>query len=131
VGPGVGHVDVLRLDPETGALSTVACFSTKGGPCRRLPLPAGAETAALTPDGRMLYVGGFWAIRAYRVVGKSLTEVPGTAGCARAVGRAAGCTRIAASDHFYGFHSLAVTPDGRDLFAAAYAGFDFRIADGP
>jgi 6-phosphogluconolactonase (cycloisomerase 2 family) len=56
-----GAVTSLARDPETGALTPAGCFladAPTGGPCTSVPTLAGASSAALSGDGRTLYVAG-------------------------------------------------------------------------
>ena len=117
---------MLSLDPTTGALDPVGCFATvpRFG-CAKLSLPAGAASVALAPDGRTLAVGGYLALRTYRVAGGRVSPVPGTAGCV-AVQRTTGCALLP-KQGFDGFKSLAFAPDGRMLFGAGSSGFAFRV----
>jgi hypothetical protein len=93
---------VMRRDPATGVLSVLAganaCFAAATGPsCRTAPgLIGNIRAAALTPDGRYLYVASEStrgcavldckaayrvAITVFRRRGESLQPVPGRGGC--------------------------------------------------
>jgi hypothetical protein len=123
---GPGRLDVVRLDPESGALASAGCFSTDGHGCARLELPAGAASLAVAPDGRTLYVGGQSSLRAYRLAGDGVRPVPGTGGCVT-LRRRAGCALLPEPGSLQ-FDSLAVSPDGDWLYAAGGRGAAFRIA---
>jgi 6-phosphogluconolactonase (cycloisomerase 2 family) len=56
-----GAVAALARDAETGAVTPVGCLMADppvGGPCTAVPTLAGATSAAISGDGRTLYVAG-------------------------------------------------------------------------
>ena len=67
----------------------------------------------VSPDGRSVYVGGYYGVTSYRArrTNGTLTET----GCN---GPVPGCTPVPAG--IVGVFDLAVTPDGGELIAAAY-----------
>jgi len=79
----------------------------------------GSEAVAVSPDGRNVYVVSFDsdAIATFSRNPKSgaLTQPNGTAGCISAKG-SGGCAKVAAFD---GPNSVAVSPDGRNVYVTA------------
>jgi DNA-binding beta-propeller fold protein YncE len=56
-----GAVAALARDAQTGALTSAGCLladAPSGGPCTAVPTLAGAASAAISGDGRTLYVAG-------------------------------------------------------------------------
>jgi hypothetical protein len=102
-----GRIDLLHLDPATGALTAVACYEAGSRRCRPLAVPALAASVAV---GRKVYVGGQW-VQAYSLSTHGLTPVGAPA-------RVPG---------FQQFQSLALSPDGRWLFGAGGGAAAFRL----
>lgn len=79
----------------------------------------GSEAVAVSSDGRNVYVASFDsdAIATFSRNPKSgtLTQLKGAAGCISAKG-STGCAKVAAFD---GPNSVAVSPDGRNVYATA------------
>jgi DNA-binding beta-propeller fold protein YncE len=111
------------LSPRTDVASCVA-FSNVPGCGKR---PAGRETngLALSPDGRQLYAasqyqyGGGEALELFDVPGDG-SIVPRAGGCWSSV-TMPGCTKVQGMELS---PDVAVTPDGRAVFAASLDGVD-------
>jgi hypothetical protein len=75
----------------------------------------GAESLAVAPDGRTLYVGEPRQIRGFNLdASGGLHAITGALGCARTSGR--GCTRARALNAL-NFVSVSVSGDGRNVYA--------------
>jgi hypothetical protein len=120
-----GRVDVARFNPATGAITTLGCFATMDGDCKQVVVPSWVSSVAIGPDGRTLYIGGQYSLRAYRLAADTLARLPGPSGCVSSV-RAAGCALID-GPRPSGFGSLVTSPDGRWLYGAGGIGLAFRI----
>jgi DNA-binding beta-propeller fold protein YncE len=123
--------------PSATALGTLSqlqgasgCLVDRSGPsggCARVralhgPAPfLGSRAIAISPDGRSVYVASSRsnAVAAFRrdVASGRLTQPTGTAGCIAARG-ASGCAKAAG---LTGPSSVAVSADGRSVYAAAVA----------
>jgi DNA-binding beta-propeller fold protein YncE len=127
-----GAILVFDRDPATGALAQkpgdAGCIAEDIPECRTAEALHLISDVALAPDGRNLYVvSGFpYALTALTVAGDgSLTQTPdgaGSFGCVAATA-VAGCATGPPLD---GLSSVAVSADGRNVFAAA--GTDQSVA---
>ena len=114
-------VAVFDRDPVTGALTqkagSAACISQAGAPCATgvaLELP---QTAAITRDGRNVYVAASGSVAVFdrNAVTGALTQKSGLAGCVAEVGGTE-CTDTIA---FSAPNGLAPSPDGTTLYVAS------------
>lgn len=125
----ISRFDVFVRDVRTGALRRVQergrCFSVarvysldptlKGCPSARgLYLPL---SVTVSPDGRYVYVGSVGGISAFRRTPTGgLEQLAGSSGCLLADRDAAGCSPRPRGVSI-GPHSLAMSPDGRHVYA--------------
>jgi len=134
-----GNDDVVALarDPASGALaparspSARACIgSGAGGPCATMDETlSGADALAVSPDGRFVYVGASdtAAVSAF-IRGRDGVLVPLRHGRGPYFGCVAGASltgfakpRCAGRlNALNGVDALAISPDGRDLYAVSY-----------
>ena len=126
-----GNVRVMRRNRQTGALSQPAgsqrCLGweeTAPGDCKGIRTIFAIQSFAVSPDGSNAYVGGFGdpypklpgAVEAFaRSRNGTLTPISGRAGCVRR-GGGKGCKKARALKDA---RSLAVSPDGRNVYAAS------------
>ncbi len=121
-----GAVAVLRRDKRSGVLKqlsgTNGCVE-KGGAegCARARALLGAHSIAISADGRMYVaahdsnaVAVFWLDRR----SGHLRQLPGLGGC-MATGPSPGC---ATARDLAGAHSVALSPNGRNLYVASETG---------
>jgi DNA-binding beta-propeller fold protein YncE len=105
------------------------CISeTAAGPCTDGRGLEGPFTLALSPDGRNVYVASNAgdAVAVFdRAAGGGLTQKPGPAGCISETG-AGGCADGTGLD---GASSVAVSPDGRSVYAASNASAAVAVLD--
>ena len=113
---------------------TAGCISDSDGDCADGTALAGAVSVAVSPDGGSVYAGSVNsdALAVFdRARDGTLTQKPGTAGCISETRSRSECVDGTALD---GVRSVAVSPDGGSVYAAAVNSgavvvFD-RAADG-
>ena len=113
---------LVQLSGKSGCLVDRSAATSRCTTVRALKGPApflGSEAVSLSPDGRHLYVAssGSNAIAIFRrsaATGK-LTQAAGSAGCIATRG-AGGCARGLG---LVGPNSVAVSPDGRNVYATS------------
>ena len=122
-----GAVATLAIDSATGALGqlpgTAGCVSKTGtgGQCATSSTLTSAEGAAVSPDGRNVYVGmasnvaGGVAAFARSGPSVALTPLPGEAACTNQNG-SGGC---APGNGLAVARSVAISPDGLNVYVAA------------
>ena len=126
----LGRVDLLHVDPATGAVTETACIEDEVAGCNHdVKVPDGATAVAISPDGQTAYIGGSLKLRAYRIGTTGLTPLAGMTACISA-DASKGCTHLgaAAVQPFDGFRSLTVTADGRSLYSAGEIGLAFAVS---
>jgi 6-phosphogluconolactonase (cycloisomerase 2 family) len=120
----IGAVAILRRDGRTGRLSGVpgrrGCVQSPPRPrCSAGRALRGAHSLALSAGDRLLYAVGrddhAIAVLARDPRTGALAQLPGRRGC---IGRAA-VSSCAPAHGLRGVHSVAASPDGRDLYAAS------------
>ena len=127
---GEDSVITLQRDPRTGGLrplpGKLGCVqSLPGRGCPPLAGLEGATAITVSPDGRFVYVASelSGAVRGFvrdRSTG-ALTPLHGRGVCISSGKRAAGDVRCAVTvPQLAGARSLALSPDGRELYVAAF-----------
>jgi len=120
----------MQLVGKAGCLVDRSAHGSGCGIARALKGPGpfmGSRAIALSPDGKSVYVASSQsdAIAIFRRNSRSgtLTQPKGTAGCIAAKG-AEGCTPAIGLD---GPNSVAVSPDGRNVYATSRASNSISI----
>jgi DNA-binding beta-propeller fold protein YncE len=121
------------LTQKAGTAGCISYRNTSGGACVDGTGLGGAIDVALSPDGASVYVAGREdaSIAVFdRAANGTLTQKAGTAGCVASFG-GMGCAAVTA---LRSVRSVAVSPDGKSVYAASFDNdavvvFD-RAADG-
>jgi DNA-binding beta-propeller fold protein YncE len=130
LAPGEDSVITLQRDPRSGGLRPLpgkrSCVqSLPGRGCPTLAGLEGATAITISPDGRFVYVASelSGAVRGFlrdRSTG-ALTPLLGRGGCISSGKRVASDVRCAMTvPQLAGARSLALSPDGRELYVAAF-----------
>lgn len=127
---GLNGIEVLRRDSNTGVLERLpgpqGCFADHYPVCTHVRGLSDVAGLAISPDGRNLYatsVGdeSIVVLRA-EAPGSALVQLPGSAGCLSRTMRD-GCGVVSnLRPSALGASSLAVSPDGRFVYAGLYIG---------
>jgi DNA-binding beta-propeller fold protein YncE len=131
-----GGLVILDRATATGALTqkpgTAGCITAEGdgGACAIGTAVDMTLTVAVAPGGEAVYVAspGADSITAFNrnSATGALTQKPGTAGCVTETGNGGACADGTALDNPYG---VAVSPDGKNLYAASHATNGVAIFD--
>lgn len=132
--PGQDSIVALARDPNTGGMSPLrgrgGCWQSRpAAQCSSVPGLDGAQAVLISPDGRFVYVasdisGSVVAFQRNRFTGR-LFPIRGPGGC---VGNASPRPEPAPDDapcpvtvpQMGGARSLALSPNGRELYVAAF-----------
>jgi 6-phosphogluconolactonase (cycloisomerase 2 family) len=129
--PGQDSVVALQIEPRTGALRPLpgggGCWqSLPGSDCPAVAGLEGASAITISPDGRFVYVASevSGAVRGFarNASTGALTPLYGSGGCVSSGNYAdmdRSCEQKVAQ--LGGARSLALSPDGRELYVAAFS----------
>ena len=122
VSGNAGSLAVFVRNPATGRITQAqgasGCLGDVDSGCTGARGVDGASGVVVSPDGRNVYASGLHShsIAAFaRSPAGTLKQLPGAGGCLAADG-ANGCT---AAPGLYGASDIAITRDGRSVYAAA------------
>jgi DNA-binding beta-propeller fold protein YncE len=131
LAPGEDSIVTLRRDPRGGGLrplpGTRGCLqSLPGRGCRALAGLEGASAITISADGRFVYVASqlSGAVRGFLRDPRTgaLTPLFGRGGCVSSGERAPGDVPCAVNvPQLSGARSIALSPDGRELYVAAFS----------
>jgi len=128
-----GAIAVFHRDPSKGTLTQLrgvgGCLSANGsgGSCSKARALHGTAGLAISPDGRDVYAVSTYSdgdgISVFSRDSRtgSLTQLAGTAGCVSATGTGGAC---ATASEFAPSGSIALSPDGKNLYAVSFRGVD-------
>ncbi len=117
-------ITALARDPVSGSLTHTGCWAEGGtGGCERVRGLDGPYDLAVSRDGRNVYVAArvSGAVATFSRDGATgvLTQLGGENGCISQAGRD-GC-RESTSASLRGARGVAVSPDGRNVYAGAFS----------
>jgi 6-phosphogluconolactonase (cycloisomerase 2 family) len=117
-------ITAFARDPDSGALTEIGCWAQDAtGGCTSVRGLDGPYDLAISPDVRNVYVAArrSSAIATFARDGASglLAQLGGENGCVAQSG-ADGC-RTSTSASLLGARGVAVSPDGRDVYAGAFS----------
>jgi len=132
VSGNAGSVAIFTRNLRTGRISQRAgpagCMSQTELGCTPARSVAGSAAVAMSPDGRNVYATGFLSgsVAAFsRSASGALAQLPGANGCVNGDG-SEGCRTGVALD---GAAGLAISPDGRTAYVAAYGSRAVTVLD--
>ncbi len=131
---GSNAIVSLRRDATTGALRPTGCVSHDGGDgrlgsdglCVDGNALEGASAVAMSPDGRNVYVGAASSTSVGTFARDPETGTLTQTDCEQTYRRGSGCEGAPALD---GVDDLAVSPDGRNVYATAGADGSLVVFD--
>jgi len=138
---GKGAIAVFARDPRTHALTqlrgSAGCVSSdgSGGSCAKGAALHGTTAIAVSPDGRNVYAissyghGDGISVFARDPRTGALAQFPGTDGCITLTGTAGACATGTETFFVGGVGSIAVSADGRSVYAVSVGAVDVFARD--